>query len=212
MNQKRKSQLRKSRYKKKSARPEYLPSTVQRETQKRKQRRGRKRFRLKPQITIGGIIILVLLIVLAGSRLFLSGTKAGSDKAQAVSSSNAKKTKGSKKEKDLVEMEESKEIFFEPHCVDSTKPENLISYTNIEVDGNLLENVADYKPDEDITFNVGQEYTNVDGIVTFRGNSFRDNPTYGYANMTNYKLNKLWSADTGSQTTCSAVWTGSGRT
>ena len=59
MNQKRKSQLRKSRYKKKSARHEDLPSTVQRETQKRKQRRGRKRFRLKPQITIGGIIILV---------------------------------------------------------------------------------------------------------------------------------------------------------
>ena len=218
MNQKRKSQLRKSRYKKKSARPEYLQSTVQRETQKRKQRRGRKRFRLKPQITIGGIIILVLLIVLAGSRLFLSGTKAGSDKAQAVSSSNAKKakgtkkTKGSKKEKDLVEMEESKEIFFEPHCVDSTKPENLISYTNIEVDGNLLENVADYKPDEDITFNVGQEYTNVDGVVTLRGNSFRDNPTYGYANMTNYKLNKLWSADTGSLSSGSAVWTGSGWT
>lgn len=99
MNRKRKSQLRKSRYKKKSARPEYLQSTVQRETQKRKQRRGRKRFRLKPQITIGGIIILVLLIVLAGSRLFLSGTKAGSDKAQAVSSSNAKKQKELKKQR-----------------------------------------------------------------------------------------------------------------
>ena len=99
MNQKRKSQLRKSRYKKKSARPEYLQSTVQRETQKRKQRRRRKRFRLKPQITIGGIIILVLLIVFAGSRLFLSGTKAGSDKAQAVSSSNAKIAKGTKKTK-----------------------------------------------------------------------------------------------------------------
>ena len=31
-------------------------------------------------------------------------------------------------------MKESKEIPFEPHCVDSTRPENLISYTNIEVD------------------------------------------------------------------------------
>ena len=80
------------------------------------------------------------------------------------------------------------------------------------MDGNLFENVADYKPDEDITFNVGQEYTNVDGVVTFRGNSFRDNPTYGYANMTNYKLNKLWSADTGSLSSGSAVWTGSGWT
>ena len=66
-------------------------------------------------------------------------------------------------------MQKTKEINFQPHCVDSTKPENLISYTNIEVDG----------------------------IVTFRGNSFRDTPSHGYADMTDFRLNKLWSADTG---------------
>ena len=68
--------------------------------------------------------------------------------------------------------------------MDSTKPENLISYTNIEVDG----------------------------IVTFRGNSFRDTPSHGYADMTDFRLNKLWSADTGSLSSGSAVWTGSGWT
>lgn len=68
--------------------------------------------------------------------------------------------------------------------MDSTKPENLISYTNIEVDG----------------------------IVTFRGNSFRDAPSHGYADMTDFRLNKLWSADTGSLSSGSAVWTGSGWT
>jgi len=82
--------------------------------------------------------------------------------------------------------------------VDSTKPENLISYTNIEVDGNVLENIGDYKADGDISFNIGQDYTDVDGIVTFRGNSFRDTPSHGYADMTDFRLNKLWSADTGS--------------
>ena len=51
--------------------------------------------------------------------------------------------------------------------MDSTKPENLISYTNIEVDGNVLENIGDYKADGDISFNIGQDYTDVDGIVTF---------------------------------------------
>ena len=70
-------------------------------------------------------------------------------------------------------MKKTKEINFQPHCVDSTKPENLISYTNIEVDGNVLENIGDYKADGDISFNIGQDYTDVDGIVTFRGNSFR---------------------------------------
>ncbi len=78
--------------------------------------------------------------------------------------------------------------------MDSTKPENLISYTNIEVDGNQLENVADYQADGDIEFNIGEDYTKVNGIVTFRGNSFRDNPTYGYANMSEYRLNGAWSA------------------
>ena len=95
-------------------------------------------------------------------------------------------------------MQKTKEINFQPHCVDSTKPENLISYTNIEVDGNVLENIGNYKADGDISFNIGQDYTDVDGIVTFRGNSFRDTPSHGYADMTDFRLNKLWSADTGS--------------
>ena len=55
-------------------------------------------------------------------------------------------------------------------------------------------------------------YTDVDGIVTFRGNSFRDTPSHGYADMTDFRLNKLWSADTGSLSSGSAVWTGSGWT
>ena len=90
--------------------------------------------------------------------------------------------------------------------------ENLISYTNIEVDGNQLENVADYQADGDIEFNIGEDYTKANGIVTFRGNSFRDNPTYGYANMSEYKLNGAWSADTGSLASGDTVWTGSGWT
>ncbi|MFR4634108.1 MAG: PQQ-binding-like beta-propeller repeat protein [Blautia faecis] len=84
----------------------------------------------------------------------------------------------------IFRRKETKEINFQPHCVDSTKPENLISYTNIEVDG----------------------------IVTFRGNSFRDAPSHGYADMTDFRLDKLWSADTGSLSSGSAVWTGSGWT
>mgnify|MGYP000237763899 CR=1 FL=1 len=76
-----------------------------------------------------------------------------------------KKTKEIKETKDVVEMKKTKEINFQPHCVDSTKPENLISYTNIEVDGNVLENIGDYKADGDISFNIGQDYTDVDGIV-----------------------------------------------
>ena len=175
---------------------------------RQRSRRRRRRFRLKPQVKIAGILILVFLLGLAGSRIFLSGKKA--DNKQVKTKETV--SKEVEESEDLVEMEETKEGAFESHCVDSTKPENLISYTNIEVDGNQLENISDYQPDGDIQFNVGEDYTDVDGIVTFRGNSFRDNPTYGYANMTNYKLNGKWSADTGSLASGDTVWTGSGWT
>ena len=169
-------------------------------------RRRRRRFRLKPQFKIGGILFLVLLLVFAGGRIFLSGKQTDNKKVKAAASKDAKAAG------DLVEMEVTKEISFEPHCVESTKPENLISYTNIEVDGTQLTNISDYRPESDIQFQVGEDYTDVDGIVTFRGNSFRDNPTHGYANMNDYKLNSLWSADTGSLASGNTVWTGSGWT
>ena len=205
----------------KSARPDYIQKTI---SQKSSGKRSGKVFFPKTLIKTGGIIISVLLLGFAGNKFFLSVSKTDSGKVKAVSASGAdeekegriiektKKTKEIKETKDVVEMQKTKEINFQPHCVDSTKPENLISYTNIEVDGNVLENIGDYKADGDISFNIGQDYTDVDGIVTFRGNSFRDTPSHGYADMTDFRLNKLWSADTGSLSSGSAVWTGSGWT
>ena len=199
----------------KSARPDHIQKTISQKSL------GKCRGKV---IKTGGIIILVLLLGFAGNKFFLSVSKTDSGKVKAVSASGAdkekegriieqtKKTKEIKETKDVVEMQKTKEINFQPHCVDSTKPENLISYTNIEVDGNVLENIGDYKADGDIFFNIGQDYTDVEGIVTFRGNSFRDAPSHGYANMTDFRLNKLWSADTGSLSSGSAVWTGSGWT
>lgn len=199
----------------KSARPDYIQKTISQNNS------GKSRGRFfSPQILIktGGIIILVLLLGFAGSKLFLFVGKTDSGKVKEVSVSGSDEEKGgwiigkTKETKDVVEMKKTKEINFQPHCVDSTKPENLISYTNIEVDGNVLENIGDYKADGDISFNIGQDYTDVDGIVTFRGNSFRDAPSHGYADMTDFRLDKLWSADTGSLSSGSAVWTGSGWT
>ena len=171
----------------KSARPDYIQKTI---SQKSSGKRSGKVFFPKTLIKTGGIIIFVLLLGFAGNKFFLSVSKTDSGKVKAVSASGADEEKEgriiekTKKTKDVVEMKKTKEINFQPHCVDSTKPENLISYTNIEVDG----------------------------IVTFRGNSFRDTPSHGYADMTDFRLDKLWSADTGSLSSGSAVWTGSGWT
>ena len=111
-----------------------------------------------------------------------------------------------------VDMVATKEISFEPHCVDSTSPSNFITSTDIEVDGNILGSVSEYTPDGEISFLVGEDYTEAEGIVTFRGNNFRDSAAYGTAEMTDYTLTQKWSHDTGSLSSGGTVWTGSGWT
>lgn len=107
---------------------------------------------------------------------------------------------------------ENTEEMFLPYCTEETRPSKYIEYTEINVDGNTLSNVSDYQPMEKFRFSKGENYTSVDGIVTFRGNNFRDTASYGYAEMKDYKLNGEWSYTTSSLTYGNASWTGSGWT
>ena len=59
---------------------------------------------------------------------------------------------------------------FKPHSVDGTEPERLISSTAIMVDGEVVE---EYESDYEITFALPESYTELEGIVTFRGDNFR---------------------------------------
>lgn len=68
---------------------------------------------------------------------------------------------------------------FSPKCVDSTSPSLYIETTDIEVDGQILANTSDYTSTDTHSFDAGISYTDVDGIVTFRGNNFRDTAAYG---------------------------------
>ncbi len=112
----------------------------------------------------------------------------------------------------MAEGEAAAEPDFLPYCTEETKPSNYIEYTEINVDGTTLTNLSDYKPTDRIEFGKGSDYTSVDGIVTFRGNNFRDNASYGHTKMKDYKMKDLWSYQTGSLTYGDACWTGSGWT
>lgn len=101
---------------------------------------------------------------------------------------------------------------FSPHAVESTQPSNLISYTNIVVDGYYLDSVSEYQNDGDISFGVGSDYTAVEGIIGFRGNNFRNRPAYGFVDYKELKLNPVWSIDTDGLTYNGNTWTGSGWT
>ncbi|MFQ9878529.1 MAG: hypothetical protein ACLRW4_08710 [Ruminococcus sp.] len=101
---------------------------------------------------------------------------------------------------------------FSPKCVDSTSPSLYIETTGIEVDGQILANTSDYTSTDTHSFDAGISYTDVDGIVTFRGNNFRDTAAYGNTQIKNGKIQDLWTAKTGSITYGDATWSGSGWT
>lgn len=97
---------------------------------------------------------------------------------------------------------------FSPTGAESTRPSRLIQYTNIQVNGS---EVSHYSAAEPIDFGLGQDYTDVQGIVTFRGNNFRDGGSYGTVSMRQYKFGEAWTVGTGNLSAPDgAIWTGSG--
>ncbi len=112
---------------------------------------------------------------------------------------------------EAVSEEPETELIFNPHSVPSTHPDNLIEYTELELNGQMISQ-ADLKPWYDMYFGAPQKYTDVDGVVTFRGNNWRNNPTYGTAQTDWNMISSVWNAQTGGLTYGNASWTGSGWT
>ena len=216
------SHIRQSHYKVRSsarnARPTHLnsvPMSQKKHSHKKPlTKRDFRRARQKRRKLLFSIVAVLCIFFIAAVGIKtvsnLTGKRTESQQTSGKSADTAAQNISDKSE--LLEMEEIKDIPFSPHCVDSTKPENLISYTNIEVNGNVLDNISDYHATSDIEFQTGDEYTDVEGIVTFRGNSFRDTAAYGHTIMKDFRLKDLWNKDTGSLSSGDTAWTGSGWT
>ena len=108
------------------------------------------------------------------------------------------------------ELSEAETITFSPKCTAQTEPSKLIASTSIQVDGETFDDIADYQPDNTISFGAGSEYTSSDGVLTFRGNNFRSSPAYGLANMSEYILEPVWTQSTGSMSYNGKAWNGNG--
>ncbi|MEN6418560.1 MAG: PQQ-binding-like beta-propeller repeat protein [Clostridiaceae bacterium] len=99
-----------------------------------------------------------------------------------------------------------------PHAVDSTLPSVYGLSTAVEVDGTKVDT---FQRDEKIEFLPDVPYSSADGIVTFRGNNFRDSANYGIAGVLNRKLEGVWSVEIGEMQKGigydeGAMWSGSG--
>ena len=97
---------------------------------------------------------------------------------------------------------------FRPQAVDSTKPANLLKSTDIKVGDSIVDSFTAKEP---IDFGLGKDYTEMEGIVTFRGNNFREGGAYGVADITEKKFNAVWKVPTyGLADPTGFVWGGHG--
>lgn len=76
------------------------------------------------------------------------------------------------------------------------------------------EPIASFQRETPIIFGQGKDYTALEGVITFRGNNYRDTAAYGTADVRTATLNIAWSVPTGSlaKTGGTGAWTGSGWT
>ena len=111
-----------------------------------------------------------------------------------------------------VSGERDQEIEFKPYATENTDPSRLIAFTEVMKNDELVEDRSSISPWTDITFGVGEDYTAVDGIVTFRGTNFRNSPQYGFADMKNYNISNIWTKGITSLTSGGRNWSGSGWT
>lgn len=80
-----------------------------------------------------------------------------------------------------------------PAATDATQPSKFGFETKIMNDGEIVDS---YNRGETISFGRGDEYTALEGVITFRGNNYRDQPSYGTAAITEEKLDFMRAKDT----------------
>lgn len=94
---------------------------------------------------------------------------------------------------------------FDPTYTDKSNPDIWGIEWDVISHGSIL---TDFNREESISFGKGSEYTDLEGIITFRGDNYRSGATYGTANVVNKTISAKWSSNIGSLN----GWPGSGWT
>lgn len=99
----------------------------------------------------------------------------------------------------------------EPHAVKGTTAEDLGIECELEVNG---QSVQEYRREKEIYFPLDTPYTDMEGIVTFRGDNLRSGATFGVLEAAPDSIKKVWSITTGrlQKGYGNGFWTGSGWT
>ena len=90
-----------------------------------------------------------------------------------------------------------------PHATENTDPAKFGFTTKIYNDGT---ETAEFNRSASVSFPTGAEYTALQGITTYRGNNYRDQSSWGTADIANGKLTLL---DIDKTTSSAGRWSGS---
>lgn len=72
--------------------------------------------------------------------------------------------------------------------------------------------IPDYRGTGPVAFGDSSTYTKIPGVLTFRGNNFRNAPTYGTADIKDKKLQVVWARAAGDVYAEKSYWAGAGWT
>ena len=205
---------------------------------KRAERRAKQMEERKRRIRLirigaiagGALLMLLLFVIIGGSVRKRAEKKAEEEAAAQAAAQAAAEAAAQAAEAESAEAEtapangiyeaggvkhfpkETEEIDFHPAPTEDTEPTNLMNYSEICQNGEVLEDKSLYEPWYTMDFGRGDEYTEVEGVIGFRGNNFRDAPVYGISDLSEYKMTKEWSRETGSITYNDHTWSGNGWT
>ncbi len=170
----------------------------------RRWKRKRRRWMLR-QISMWLIVFFIISTMIYLVRYNRSKKKNTAESGTELQEGNTGSGISSEKESGAVPDT------FSPHAVEETRPDKMIISTEIMDNGEILSD-SSFEPWYQMDFKSGADYTDAEGIVTFRGNSFRDSPAFGYADMEKHSILNKWEVPTDSLGYNGKAWTGSGWT
>jgi len=100
--------------------------------------------------------------------------------------------------------------YYTPAASDSSAPEIFGYKRELELNGSRIDS---FKRNLPLKFKDSGEYSELEGVLTFRGNNYRNSASYGITKVSTKKLNHVWTVETGSMSkgiSGDGSWTGSG--
>ena len=180
--------------------------------------RGRRRhLLLRWLVLIGCLAVIAVLVVLllrgCGGNPATTGTSGrtttSTTRAASGGSTTTSGSKGGSTSSSTTPVTSG--LNMSVAAVSGTRPSDFKMSTSLFHGTTPLDSFTRSSP---IDFGPGNAYTNLQGIITFRGNNYREGASYGTADIKLGQLTLLWSVPSGSipKPGGTGAWTGSGWT